>query len=401
MRLKHSLILIAFGILGCWSALVSFGNAIYQSTPRVAVGLPGHNGFADGRLARLLLRDFIVVNGTSFSGVIPPAAKQHAIEAFKSEPSDQYAVSVLGLSSTSDLRRARNIFEASLRQNRRQTISSAWLAEDAARRNDLARSLTYFDLVLRRQKDADSTVLKRLVTSISDPKSIPLFVRLLKDSASWHLLFWQTASEADANLLNLAIIRASLMQFDYRQPVQYDSLLLSRLVSIGAYSQAWSLNRKLAGDTFVDRKSNHVSLGFNKERQLQPFFWIISGDRGDVGAQIDEKKSILDISSVSRSSAVVARRLLRLDNLIFRLGVEVDADLASQSGAQMGVELACAEEKRMPVALSFPIGRLRKQGAKVDLRASECHFFWLVISIDNDTDDGLDFSILDVTLDKA
>jgi hypothetical protein len=400
--MRKWLISAAFGVLSLVSCLAALANALQGAAPKTAVAIPLHGGFANSQNAKRILREFVEQKGGTLGNRLPPAAIEEARRAFRSEPTDQYAVSVLGLAEK-ERDKARRIMEASFALNRRPMISGAWLAEDAARRSDLAKSLYYYDLILRRENQASEDLLKRFVLLLRNPDAVPTFARFLKTPSPWHRKFWDLASLDKAAVVNAADVRKRLVDSGYRLAEGYDSILLSRLTEAGRYAEAWSLYQKLRPRVTSTAKGASADRPFNfaMEAQLAPFFWVLQEGNGELGGVIDKQRDSLQISIVGASSGEVARRLVLLDGGLYRPSLVVRGLPEAPEALSIQIDLACSDRTVSPLTRTVKIAKNGRVVGPLLPAPPQCPYVWMSLRIQNEGQDGTDFEITDFRLVRS
>src|SRR3989344_4239293 len=392
-------------VLAIVAGMASLANSAQRHAPATAVRVPFHGGNAKSAHANAIIRRNVINSKGLLPKELPQTAVVEAREAFLMEPTDAYAIAVLGLDAASRGRTeaARKIFEADLRLGRRTLISPAWLADDAARQNDVRATLRYFDLILRRQNAASATVLAQLVQVLHQDAAVPLVVRMLRTPSPWHPQFWEAGSDDPKAIENTAKVRQRLAKFDYRNEPGLDAVLLSRLVMASKYDQAEylyrSLRPKLAGGS--KRGASGTSYSFDKTSEIEPYFWVIPDERGDLGGYLNAESKTLDISMLGGISGLVARRLASVPSgtYVIRL-IPAEAPVDAK-GVTVRVKLACATNPRASGTAVFKLGSGRLTSVPTTIPPGECRHFWLELSVANDGLNGLDLSLKRIDLVRA
>lgn len=400
--MRKWLISVMFAALAVASCLAALANALQNSAPQTAVAIPLHSGFANGQNAKRILRAFVEENGGALSERLPPNAVNEARRAFRAEPTDQYAVSLLGLATT-DREQARRIMMASFALNRRQMISGAWLADDAARRSDLKKSLYYYDIILRRENEASEAVLQRFVQLLRNPEAVSTFTTFLKTPSPWHRKFWDVASQDKAAVVNAANVRKRLVGTGYNLPAAYDSMLLGRLTEGGRYPEAWSLYQTLRPRVTTAAAVNRAELPFNfdMQSQLEPFFWVLPEGNGELGGLIDKDRKSLQVSIVGASSGEVARRLVILDGGIYRPSLTIRGLPEAPEALSVQIALTCSDRSTAPLTQTVKIAKNGRVVGPLLPAPPLCPHVWISLRIQNEGQDGTDFEITDFRLVRA
>lgn len=388
--------------LAAVSGLSALANSLQGSAPATAVQIPFHSGAAKSSVANAIIRRNVVNSAGLLPQVLSKEAVNQARGAFLSEPTETLAVAVLGLDAAAqgDRLRARRIFEANAKLGRRQIISQAWLADEAARRNDLTEALRNYDLILRRQNSASASVLAQLVLLLRQDAAVPVFVRLLETPSPWHPQFWEAGSNSALTIENTARVRSELAKRGYTQDSGYDALLLSRLTMASKYDQADKLYRTLRPDLAVNdaRQVRTRAFGFGRTTEIEPYFWVLQDERGDLGGYINAESKTLDISVLAATSGQVARRLTTVPGQTYRIRL-VPGDIpATARKISVRVKLTCATDPRISQSAVFDLTTTTLTSAPVTISEAQCKHFWLELEVVNDGRDGLDFTLKQIEL---
>lgn len=394
-----SVVCLTLAIVAGMGALA---NSAQRSAPSTAVNVPFHGGNAKSAHANAIIRRNVINSKGLLPKELPRAAVSEAREAFLMEPTDAFAAAVLGLDAAmkGKTANARKIFEADMRLSRRNLISQAWLADDAARRNDVAATLRYFDLILRRENAASGKVLAQLVQVLRQDAAIPLFVRLLKTPSPWHPQFWEAASRDPLAIENTSKVLEVLTEKNYKIEPGYDAVLLSRLVLQSKFERAASLYAVLRPEIANSAKEPKVvrSFGFGKSKEIEPYFWVAPEDRGDLGAYLNASTKNLDVSILGGASGILVRRLAIIPSGTYAIRL-IAADMPPETkNITARLKLACATNPVASATAVFKLGSGSLTSAPINVQEDQCRYIWLELSIANDGLDGLDLSLKRIDL---
>src|SRR3989344_3458388 len=336
-------------VLAIVAGMASLANSAQRHAPATAVRVPFHGGNAKSAHANAIIRRNVINSKGLLPKELPQTAVVEAREAFLMEPTDAYAIADLG------------------------------------------------------QNAASATVLAQLVQVLHQDAAVPLVVRMLRTPSPWHPQFWEAGSDDPKAIENTAKVRQRLAKFDYRNEPGLDAVLLSRLVMASKYDQAEylyrSLRPKLAGGS--KRGASGTSYSFDKTSEIEPYFWVIPDERGDLGGYLNAESKTLDISMLGGISGLVARRLASVPSgtYVIRL-IPAEAPVDAK-GVTVRVKLACATNPRASGTAVFKLGSGRLTSVPTTIPPGECRHFWLELSVANDGLNGLDLSLKRIDLVRA
>lgn len=394
---KIIVVVVSLG-LAMSAAIFSYANSFKRGNLTFVQSWPVRPAPLDARIAQLLLEEVVSNNDGNMPALIPDAVVSHSLAAFRNDPTDQAAVAILGL-SIKGRSTVRRLYQSSFALNKRQVITAAWLADDAARRGDVAATVFYFDTILRRDNQQSEAVLDKLVKLMHNREAVPIMVQLLRKRSSWHGKFWAAAADDPKALPNAALARAALIQDPSPQSNRYDELLLMNLVTLDRFDDAWSLYAKLRPSYAVAGVEGYGAghIGFSKLGALAPFAWVVPNDRGDLGSFI-ESNGLLNVSVIGLASGVVARRLVRIDTGMNSLTFQVYDPEELPRGLKFALEVRCVEGRKYNRRVVANAGQRGVVRFDMPLQPGFCQFAWFELSVINETDNGADVSISQVRI---
>lgn len=399
LSLSRAAILAGGCLFALYSAWFSFGVALSKShTDLIGGVLVGNHLVAEQVLKKSYANDV-----RRNSGIVSESiAKRYVVlaqDVYKQEPLSQFSISVLAMDPAIDKSKARQIMQLSLKLSRRNSVASAWLANDAIVRGDIRGVLYYYDLIMFRQNSESKEVLRALVELLADERSIPFFVEFLREYSDWHLDFWTAALDNNKAIRNSWRVRDGLVDLGYTPDKRIDELIIARLVEFGYYKQAWLLYPRVRKEIaeFVNGRSA-VNLDFDRRTQLEPYFWVLNDLTGEVGASINSDSNSLDLSMVGRTSGSVVKRLVYLPGRRYQVDLREGLSSGSSADLEYRIGVRCVDSSSGSFSVELERSSDRLLSGELRIRPEFCEFFWVDLFVMNNGVEGVDVSVQNIMM---
>ena len=373
----------------------SIGFVFLQRSPALAVSLWPVNGFALPELVDAATSS----SATSVTGnvvAVPAEVAQLARDAISVEPTSAAALRALALHHQGEgrLDRTEALMRLAARLTQRDEIVNLWLVNRDLQSDRLDEALARWDVTLRSIGDRRGYVVTTMAAALADPRLIPSFYRLLRTQPPWAPDFWHAAAQTPPSLDNAARLRTALARAGIGGERERDNLMLTALVERRYFARALDLaealgqGRGAAGGALTNGD-------FSRDPAGSPLDWQLPSS-GEVGASVDTRASLLEISAAGGARGLVARQLVNLDPGRYRLVVVLGA---AAETSPLTVGLTCAEEGSSP-GRTFVVDA-RAAAQEIDLRGARCRHHWVTLSVNaTDHPDGIDITVDSVRLTK-
>jgi len=381
---RHLLVWGAAVALSVVAAVASIGAVTKQMAPRAALGMwPSGGGVTSvvvERATRAQARTIALASSSGVDPALPPLARA----ALTLEPTSASSMRILAYDhqARGEGAQARRLMMLATRITKRDRLANYWLIDHYARTGQLDRLLDVYDQTLRIMGDGRGPVLTMLASSLASESMIDPLYQLLRRQPPWTEDFWNVAAQIPTALENVARLRIRVARGGIAVPAAKDELLLTALADqrhfdLGRQVYTVVLGRT-AGRTGGNASAQPIADGdFSRQPRFPPYDWSLTSS-GDLGAGINDRSGLLEISALGGASGEVARQIVRLDPGRYRL----DAVSELRSGADSGtakLELACAESPQAPRrAVELRSGRTV---GSFDLAAESCRNYWLIVSV--------------------
>ena len=330
---------------------------VTRSAPETAAALFPANGDAVERQA---FARFSASVGTA-EGEVPDlraaalAAEPLAQEALRRDPTSAQALAILALTQqqSSDVH-ARAL--AAARINRRDLSLLGLVLEAHLAQDDFAQTIQTLDTMLRVHPTYENRFYPVLGDALADPRTLPVFARILDGSSRWHTNFYARYA------LGLEDLRPQLAILRLERPLadrEFDRELVRRLALDGRIEEAARLVQAVGGASRQSDASG--ALGWAAE--FPPFDWRFS-DESDFRAQASRDGRKLELFARPGRGGVIADRILITPQLPFTIALAVE-DLPRGERESLRLELTCpgSTEPFLAQALGQGANRIEVRGA--------------------------------------
>ncbi len=349
--------LVLAAALGAQSA----GIALTKKAPDTAIAAFPFNGLAYENIASAIFLATTEATGSPEEGA--KAALPWALQAYRLEPLVPKALAILALTED-DPGKRRQILDAALNLNRRESRLQAVVLQQQVRDADYPAAIASLDRILRVKPNQYKELFPVLINVFAQDGVIDEFAEILDGSSDWHGRFFRFAASQPSALRNLAELRGQ-MSFDDEVT---DQTLLRSLVREGDVPTAYSLYQRIAVSDATDVVGAWAS-------DYPPFDWSLT-DVAGLRAQPSLSAKELEISVKPGKGGVVARRLMRAPERPFLIIVKHSID-SQQALQDIDVLAKCARQTN--AILEANLVR-QGNGYRIDNLPADCAFIEIAIA---------------------
>lgn len=381
-----SKILVAIAALvGAYlAASASVASSLARANPAVASMMPIAQGPALARATRVQLARSLSAAASGGTGMaaglqanITSETRDLALKAFFREPLETDAILALGLSlpPTRDDARKRNLFGQLHQLSRRNEAAALWLAQDAARRNDIPGTLGHFDEVLRTSRESRAAILAQFALATADPRFREGMVTLMAANPPWATDYWVAGASVPQAAIALGELRLALAGKGVPFDSGADQKIANSLLAQGQFDLAAKLYASAAGRRAQQSVVRNDS--FDRPSFMPPIDWEMYST-GELGSEIATDDGIMLAYASSYPGGGVARQWVRLGAGAYRLDVTARI-FPGTDGDRMMMSLTCmagsASGERTEISISE--GRTSQRIEP----AGSCRDYWLDVHL--------------------
>ncbi len=256
-----------------------------------------------------------VLQGTEIHGAARealPAARQ----AFVLGPLVPRALTIMALAEEDPVA-STIIVKQSLRISRRELMLQATALETFARQNDFNGVVEVFSNIVRVHPGQKTILFPQLAVALQDTRSLPAFVRILKDKPEWAEDFLTFAAREASPIDNLIDLRQHIAD-DEEYLTQVDRQILSRLFEGGRVAEAAGVYQRLTGKYIVSAPGP-----IDWRSDLPPFDWALSEDPY-LRAETTAESADLYLYIRDGNGGLLAERLVNLPAGSFQIATTHD-----------------------------------------------------------------------------
>ena len=376
------LIWCAAAILAVIAGASAFGAVTKHKRPDLALRAWPPNGFAFAELADVALKKEVRALGGQLPGRLDRKYREWARQALSAEPTSIVAMRTLGLFGQGEGRdeQARNLMRLAVRSSRRDTIVNLWLINDYSQAGDIDATLEVYDQTLRTLSyERRGFLLTTMARALADPIFVEPYYHLLRRSPPWGEAFWRQAAQTAPAMENAARLRIRLARGGTGPNAETDAMLLSGLIGQRKYDAARTLHAALRTKPTASSDNILVNGDFSQAADLPPFDWKLN-TQGELGAGINTRSGVLEISAVDGARGVVAEQLVHLAPDQYHLQARL-AGSAQEKDVPAHIEISCAtspSNAREPFDIGLSYVEVSRS---VDLRQEVCDYYWVRIVV--------------------
>nr|WP_298931665.1 hypothetical protein [uncultured Erythrobacter sp.] len=305
-----------------------------KRAPESAMSAFGVNGAAYEEAAFDAFSEKVAVDPQDLTGAAG-AARALALEALRRDPTTAKALAILALAKP-DLSARHGAALAASRLNRRNLTLQGLALEARLANEETTQVIETLDQILRVHPTYSREFYPVLGQALTDPATVPAFIRFLDGSSPWHEAFFTKYALARPEL------RANLATIRMERPVgdeEFDSRLVSGLAKDGNLSAAQRLFEFLSQD---DDAQGEASGQIAWSSDFPPFDWDFT-DEGDFRGQASRDGSELELFVRPGQGGVIAERIMAMPDTPFDLSF-VHSDASSAQSEDVRIELTCTGE---------------------------------------------------------
>jgi hypothetical protein len=368
--IKNLFVLITAVLVSALSAMFAVGNL--NAAPS---GVWPSNGFQYERSIKNGVLNAITQAENLESITISDNLAQSARKAFILEPTADFAAATIGLSIPADkIDQKRAIMRNAAKMTKRNSVVSGWLMGDSGARGDVTELLELYDTTLRIGGPRSGYLASLLASSLENPSFVEPIREMLLSDPPWAGRFWAKLVDHEKSLSNGLPLRISLIDQELDNVVYSDLGYIQALVDAEYFEEADRLYSALVSET-PDHKNLIRNPSFDTLSRYPPLDWELRA-RGTYGAVIDRSTGQLQMSAVNRTSAILARQLVRFSSLKAKLSV----DMARNDNAVLAGSIKCAESGGSDAPINFTIDQ-KKQATDLDRPRNDCQYYWLELRL--------------------
>lgn len=356
---------------------------------------------AQARLARVQLaremtgdqtRDRVAAK--DFPSKVNPETVTLARKAYREEPLAVDALSIIAIAYNAQGRdvAARSTFAHVHTLSRRDETASLWLALDAARRDDVRRSIGYFDELLRTSSVSRGLLLQRLAVSSGVPQLRGALLEKIRANPPWLSEFWTVGSSNEASAQPIGQLVQALGPEAKLTPEAREALAVN-LLKRGDILLARNIYRAFSGAQTIPLV---INFRFQQPSYFPPIDWQ-TYSTGNYSAEIAPSDAVMYVSATGYPGAVAARQFVSLSPGRYRL-------------AASGRLFALGEDERVLVRLSCrldaslkPVELTLAQGASMVefVAPAGCAGYFLdVVPVTSEGTSGFDAEITSIDITR-
>lgn len=338
IRILHALMVLTLGILGTWAVFcVTIAGVTRSKNPEIALKFVGGDAVA---LANLADQTFIRMFDDP-----PKEVRELAIAALKRQPINPKALRNLGYLADleGDPAKAEQLIRMAAKLSRRETGAQMWLIETEARKGNIKKTLSHYDIAMRTKPDTHSILFPRLVTAIDDPEIREALRPYFNAKAPWTVNFVYFAvanSIVPSTVVDLIIETGGLR--DQGTLHEQQIVLLNRLMRVGDYDNVRRLFLTMpdASGGVLVRASFDVS---DHNARFGPLSWQITSNAdsgGGFSSAAAKQQPSLSVFSNSGVTQRVAGKTTYLSPGKYRFFVNL-VDVDENGGGYIRWQLSC------------------------------------------------------------
>ncbi len=290
-------------------ATLAFANAAAQVGANIAVARPLGGQFYDWRDGQARVEQRIVRQGERAATL---SARRSAVAVLDHTPLSSRALWMVAMeyAARGNRARARTAMLQAQAVSRREAPVQMWLADDAARRGDVASALGHLDLILRTRRRGGNDILNRMVAVLPNPDARAALLPYLGPSNVWRTDFINLASqrgESAEPFARLLLANQAALPSSASDRAAYRNVLM-RLASERRFASMLALYRRLPG-----AQSERLStVSINANGFYQPIEWSFPDGRSATGEVVllDDDVPALDLYAAAGTSGIAAMRFV-------------------------------------------------------------------------------------------
>lgn len=368
-------------VAGLWSYAIA--NEVRAPAKSLAVPTP-FDGVARAEIA---FRSFAVKTARDPAARIDPAERALALQGYRAEPLSPPALGLLAMAMTDakDAALRQSLLESASLLSRRSVLVNNEMMKLAAARNDDTAFFTWLSRLMLTGVEARRVYGAAMAEATARPGAVAALTPILGAKPRWADYYWTLVVGRPNSWVNAARLRGAVARSPYRQTEVSltDQTLLTRLVLVGKFAEAYALARDLGL-----RGSQGGALLQNGNLAaaplLAPFDWELSA-QGNLGASIDVKNKQMSVSAIGGANGAAARQLLRLTPGNYRLSWSISSATPFEPGT-VAARLQCADPRVHavpPASIALTAGQ---HDADWTVPVSDCQWYWF--SVDARVPDG-------------
>lgn len=376
-----ALCLIVTGLAG-YAGLASLENYIARRSPQAAMNLPTASGVAASKLAMRKLRARILNQSKTDSDAIENDIIALAKYSFAAEPLIVQGPLAFGLVANSSREEKRRLFEAMVKLNRRESVASGWLAEDALRRGDNRKAQKFLRLVLMRDNEATENIARQLVTLVALKDGKKFLMELFQTPGLWQRAFWIASANDKKHLLDGSSFLLAVSEGDIKIDDDIYQLFAYRLVLAEEYAVAYQIHsQRMARSQRI--ANGQARLDFNPLKSLDPFMWSYNYTNPKIFLVPDPNTNTLSVEVDGNSSVQLAKRLVLLPSGKFMLTGAIGNVIGYNENVNIYFDIACNRSGAETLTASISATKIGKFGLALPTSFKNCSIGWITLRVEN------------------